>query len=98
MKLKMEIKIGTYIQSNTKNKLKPCIFTFYKTWFCVKQNAYSKREEISNCILIMEGMNQILWYRALIMSEYVSFLETREEKIWYDTCLYNAMIWGKKVK
>lgn len=46
----------------------------------------------------MEEINQRLWYRALIMSEYVSFLETREEKIWYATCLYNAMIWGKKVK
>ena len=37
MKLKMEIKIGTYIQSNTKNKLKPCIFTFYRIFTCGKR-------------------------------------------------------------
>ena len=46
----------------------------------------------------MKEINQRLWYRVLIMTEYVSFLETKEEKIWYATCLYNAMVWGKTVK
>lgn len=45
----------------------------------------------------MKEINQHLWYRALIMAEYVSFLETAEERNRYATCLYNAMIWGLNV-
>ena len=43
-------------------------------------------------------LNKEIYAEAMIAASKVDFLESKEEVKMYATSLYNAMIWGRKVK
>ena len=43
-------------------------------------------------------LNKEMYKEAMIAASKVDFLESKEEIKMYATSLYNAMIWGRKVK
>ena len=43
-------------------------------------------------------LNKEIYTEAMIAASKVDFLESKEEVEMYATSLYNAMIWGRKVK
>ena len=52
-------------------------------------------------VLIMKEnniLNKKIYTEAMIAASKVDFLESKDEIKMYATSLYNAMIWGRKVK